>query len=132
MGDQPDPYHVCTLSHYMADTQDDVLSELAWDLRALDAADQITDARAKQHDASLSVASFFPSLHLNAGDAFLRTGDFIRARLHATAAEAALRNLPDSPLAELTRKGIAGLSARVEEAALRESRDGAGAPPRTV
>lgn len=116
MGGEPDPYHVCTLSHYMADAQDDVQSELAWDLRALDAADQVTDDRARQHHASLSVASFYPSLHLNAGDAYLRAGDVALARVHASAAELALQNLPDSPLGDLTRKGIAALMARVDEA----------------
>lgn len=32
----------------MADVQDDVREELAWDLRALQAADLITDGRAAQ------------------------------------------------------------------------------------
>lgn len=113
----PDPYHVCTLSHYMADVQDDVLSELEWDLRALEAADRVTDDRVRRHHASLTIASFYPSLHLNAGDSYLRAGEVALARDHARAAGLALQNLPASPLADLTRKGITALIARVEEAA---------------
>lgn len=43
-----EPFHRCTLAHAMADLQDDVHQELVWDLRALDAADLITDKRAAQ------------------------------------------------------------------------------------
>ena len=117
MGGEADPFHVCTLSHFMADTQDDVRSELEWDCRALDAAHQVTDARAKEHHASLSIKSFYPSLHLNVGDAFLRLGNVEQARMHVLAAGAALKDLPDSPLAEMTRNGILALAERVEKAA---------------
>lgn len=116
MGEDADPFHVCTLSHYMADTQDEVSSELEWDLRALEAADRVTDGRAKAHHASLSMRSFYPSLHLNVGDACLRLGDIGKAREHARSARSALGDLPDSPLAEMTREAIARLSQRVEEA----------------
>ena len=117
MGDDEDPFHVCILSHFMADTQDDVRSELEWDLRALEAADRVTDGRAKEHHASLSIKSFYPSLYLNVGDAELRLGDVDQARMHVRAAEATLEDLPESPLAEMTRNGIAALAKRVEEAA---------------
>lgn len=100
MGIDPDPFHVCTLSHYMADVQDDIESELEWDLRALNAADQVTDGRAKQHHVSLSIMSFYPSLHLNIGDAFFRLGNLDRADEHVRAAAEALEHLPESPLAE--------------------------------
>lgn len=46
-----DPFHRCVLAHYMADLQQDPQEELAWDLRALDAAASVTDDRAKQHDS---------------------------------------------------------------------------------
>ncbi len=36
-----DLFHRCTIAHYMADTQDDPVDELAWDLRALAAADAL-------------------------------------------------------------------------------------------
>lgn len=116
LGADADPFHVCTLSHYMADTQDEARSELEWDLRALEAADRVTDGRAREHHESLSMKSFYPSLHLNVGDAYSRLGEIEKAREHVRAAQAALSDLPDSPLAQMTRKGIAGLSQRVEEA----------------
>jgi hypothetical protein len=114
MGDAPDPFHVCTLAHYMADVQDEVAQELEWDVRALKAASQVTDERAKQHHASLSIRSFFPSLHLNVGDAYFRLGDLENAREHLRSARSCLGDLPDSPLADITRKGIEGLAQRLE------------------
>jgi hypothetical protein len=115
LGDAPDPFHVCTLSHYMADVQDDVRQELEWDLRALDAAGQVADDRAREHHESLSVRSFFPSLHLNVGDAYFRLGDPENAREHLRKAQASLRDLPDSPLADMTRKGVEGLAQRLDD-----------------
>ena len=111
----PDPFHTVTLAHFMADTQDDVAEELAWDLRALEAARQVTQERAESHHASLSIKSFFPSLHLNAGDAYLRLGKLAEAREQLAAAQAALGDIGDSPLAEMTRNGIAGLAQRIAQ-----------------
>ncbi|MFJ5226661.1 hypothetical protein [Streptomyces sp. NPDC088400] len=53
IGEAGDPLHRCTLAHYMADTQDDPGDELAWDLRALTAADGLNggapgDARGEE------------------------------------------------------------------------------------
>lgn len=39
IGEHGDALHRCTLAHYMADAQDDPGDELAWDLRALTAAE---------------------------------------------------------------------------------------------
>ena len=44
IGEDGDSLHRCTLAHYMADAQDDPADELAWDLRALTAADGLTAA----------------------------------------------------------------------------------------
>ncbi|MFE6777918.1 hypothetical protein [Streptomyces sp. NPDC057702] len=41
LGADGDTFHRCTLAHYLADTQDDPTDELAWDLRALAAADRL-------------------------------------------------------------------------------------------
>jgi hypothetical protein len=117
MGEDQDPFHVCVLSHYMADAQDEVSCELEWDLRALEAAERVTNGRAEAHHASLSIESFYPSLHLNAGDCYLRLGNVAKALEHVRAAEATISDLPDSPLGAMTRSGIAGLARRVEESA---------------
>ncbi|MET9295059.1 hypothetical protein [Streptomyces sp. NPDC003077] len=42
VGPRGDPFHRCALAHYLADTQDDPLDELHWDLMALDAAERST------------------------------------------------------------------------------------------
>ncbi|MCZ4606744.1 hypothetical protein O3S80_23900, partial [Streptomyces sp. Lzd4kr] len=57
LGEGADPLHRCTLAHYLADTQDDPLDELAWDLRALEAAEGAGGA--------VAVRALYPSLHLN-------------------------------------------------------------------
>ncbi|MFD3872392.1 hypothetical protein [Streptomyces sp. NPDC058623] len=44
IGEDGDSLHRCTLAHYMADAQDDPADELAWDLRALTAAEGLTAA----------------------------------------------------------------------------------------
>jgi len=64
-GEDGDPFHRCALAHSMADVQDDVHEELAWDLRALAAADLLTDERAARGGVAGPVAGFYPSLHLN-------------------------------------------------------------------
>lgn len=61
-GENGDPFHRCALAHSMADVQDDVHEELAWDLRALAAADLLTDERAARGGAAGPVAGFYPSL----------------------------------------------------------------------
>ncbi|MDT4930415.1 MAG: hypothetical protein QOF92_3282 [Pseudonocardiales bacterium] len=66
----------------MADVQDDVREELLWDLRALDAADLITDERVAQAGVTSPVAGFYVSLHLNLGECYRKLGDVDRAREH--------------------------------------------------
>lgn len=82
-----DPFHRCVLAHYMADLQEDPREELAWDLRAWEAAGAVTDDRAKQHDASLAIRGFYPSLHLNLAADYQKLGDVPRARAHLSEAE---------------------------------------------
>ncbi|MFG3257700.1 hypothetical protein [Streptomyces sp. NPDC048172] len=40
-------FHRCAIAHYMADTQDDPVDGLEWDLRALAAADALTEERVR-------------------------------------------------------------------------------------
>jgi hypothetical protein len=78
--------------------QEDLAEELRWDLRALAAADELTDRRAREHHHSLAVAGFYPSLHLNLADVHRRLGDEERARDHLTRAEHAVDTLGDDGL----------------------------------
>lgn len=85
IGPSGDAIHRCALAHSMADVQDDVHEELTWDLRALQAADAVGDERVPQPGVTAPVSSFYPSLHLNLGDADRRIGDVQRARDHLRA-----------------------------------------------
>jgi hypothetical protein len=109
---QADPLHRCTLAHHAADLQTTVIDELAWDLRALEAADEITAARAREHHPSLDVAGFYPSLHLNLGDVYLRLGDAAGARHHLELARASLDRLPDEGYGRMIRAGVEALGQR--------------------
>ncbi|WP_327712241.1 hypothetical protein OG912_31295 [Streptomyces sp. NBC_00464] len=77
-----DALHRVTLAHYMADTQDDPGDELAWDLRALTAAEALTAGRAAQHRDALAVRAFYPSLHLNLAADYVKLRRPAAARIH--------------------------------------------------
>ena len=109
----PRPLHECTRAHFMADAQDDLQDELAWDQRALAAALRCTDAEAKGHHDSLSIAAFMPSLHLNLGDDYLRLGDRAGCQRHLAAGMAATADLPDTPYASMIRGGLDRLAERL-------------------
>lgn len=110
-----DPFHRCILAHFMADVQEDPRDELTWDLRALAAADLLTDECVKAHHASMSLAAFFPSLHLNVGEAYRKLGDLENARRHLRHAQRAVRALDDDGGYMTTlRGGIARLAERLE------------------
>ncbi|MGW3100251.1 hypothetical protein ACWDCC_43240 [Streptomyces sp. NPDC001102] len=105
-----DPFHRCVLAHYMADLQQDPQDELAWDLRALEAAASVTDDRAKQHDASLAIRGFYPSLHLNLAADFRKLGDTTQARTHLAQAKEHLDALNDDGYSQGIRSAIQRLA----------------------
>ncbi|MFF5522596.1 hypothetical protein [Streptomyces coeruleorubidus] len=88
-----DPLHRCSLAHYLADLYEDPAQALAWDVRALDAADAVTEQRVQEHHASLHIAGFYPSLHLNLADNYRRLGSFDAATEHINAAREHAPNL---------------------------------------
>lgn len=98
-----DPLHRCTLAHYLADMFDDAAQSLMWDTRALDAADALTDERAQRHHAGLSVAGFYPSLHLNLADNLRRLGSFSAATEHIAAARDCIETLGEDAYGNLIR-----------------------------
>ncbi|MGW1171615.1 hypothetical protein [Streptomyces sp. NPDC002550] len=89
-----DPLHRCSLAHYLADLYEDPAQALAWDVRALDAADAVTEQRVQEHHAGLHIAGFYPSLHLNLADNYRRLGSFDAAAEHINAAKEHAPNLP--------------------------------------
>ena len=76
------PLQICTIAHFLADTETEATAELEWDLRALEAAIGTRDTDDRD-PLDPDLAGFLPSLHLNVGDCYRRLGDHERARLHA-------------------------------------------------
>jgi hypothetical protein len=132
IGEDGTPLHRCTLAHYMADTQDDPDTELAWDLRALSAADELSDGPSaeyatdhhpdhpavrpgERHD-ELAVRAFYPSLHLNLAADYAKLGRPDAARSHLRLARAALAALEDGGHGDGIRTALGRLEARLGEA----------------
>ncbi|GAA2226717.1 hypothetical protein [Streptomyces nogalater] len=125
IGEDGDPLHRCTLAHYLADTHDDPVDELAWDLRALSAAEELTDGRPGGDPDS--VRGFLPSLHLNLAADYAKLGRAEAARSQLRRARSAARGLADDGYGAGVRSAISRLALRLGED------DGAGdegRPPR--
>lgn len=101
-----DPLHRCSLAHYLADLYEDPAQALAWDVRALDAADAVTEQRVQEHHASLHFAGFYPSLHLNLADNYRRLGSFDAATEHINAAKEHAPNLPQDAYGAFLRTAL--------------------------
>ncbi|MFI8817444.1 hypothetical protein ACIGWV_39040 [Streptomyces sp. NPDC055082] len=115
IGADGDALHRCTLAHYMADTQDDPADELDWDLRALTAADGLSDERVAEHQDALAVRAFYPSLHLNLAADYLKLRCPDAARTHLHRARAAAEALPDSGYGTGVRTAIERLELRMRQ-----------------
>ena len=103
----------CVVAHYLADLEDDLDEELAWDERALAELPHVSDSDLAPLGLS-SAAGLAPSLHLNLGDGYLRRGDLDRARHHLDAGTAAVGALPDDAYGTMVRGGFERLAARIE------------------
>lgn len=109
-----DPLHRCTLAHHLADMYTHPAQALIWDIRALDAADAITEQRAQEHHPGLRVESFYPSLHLNLADDLRRLGSFDGARQHLDDAQACISTLPADSYGDLIRSALGEVAIAVE------------------
>jgi hypothetical protein len=116
MGPEGDPLHRCALAQYMADVQYTAREELEWDLRALAAADSLTEERAREYHASIAVRGFYPSPHLNLGEDYRVLGDLERATEQLGLAEASLDALGDEGGSPRLREAAAGLAGRLAAA----------------
>jgi tetratricopeptide (TPR) repeat protein len=112
-GEAGDPLHRCALAHSMADVQEDVKEELVWDLRALAAADLLTDARAAQAGVTSPVAAFYPSLHLNLAECYRKIGDLDQARQHLSRGRALVSTLPDDGYGRTIKGALERLAERL-------------------
>jgi hypothetical protein len=115
-GESGDPLHRCGLAHAMADVQDDVHEQLTWDLRALEAADLITDERAVQAGMTSPVAGLYASLHLNLGECYRKLGKLNCAREHLERGQAAVAALPRDGYGRMIRGGLDRLNERLATA----------------
>ncbi|ELP66046.1 tetratricopeptide repeat protein [Streptomyces turgidiscabies] len=118
IGAAGDPLHRCTLAHYMADTQDDPSDELAWDLRALSAAQELSDERVAevvQHEGALAVRALYPSLHLNLAADYVKLDRPDAARTHIRRARGSADALGDDDYGDGVRAAIGRLELRLGE-----------------
>lgn len=114
IGDEGDALHRCTLAHYMADTQDDPGDELAWDLRALTAAQALTGERTAGHRDALAVRAFFPSLHLNLAADYVKLQRPVAARIHLDRAREASGVLAEDGMDDGYGGGVRAAIGRLE------------------
>ena len=105
-----DALHRCLLAHFLAEAQPDPAQELSWDLRALQVADELSDARLRAWQPTLSVAAFRPSLLLNVAASYRKVGDVAMARATVAQAQAASLVLADDGYGRLIRGGIARIA----------------------
>ncbi|GAB2891135.1 hypothetical protein GCM10027074_69270 [Streptomyces deserti] len=113
IGEHGDPLHRCTLAHYLADTQDDPADELAWDLRALTAAEEAGGDRPAE--AAVAVRALYPSLHLNLAADYVKLGRREAARTHLRWARGAADALADDRYGDGVRAAIRELESRLGE-----------------
>ncbi|MFF1544574.1 hypothetical protein [Streptomyces sp. NPDC058291] len=127
IGEEGDPLHRCTLAHYLADTHDDPSDELAWDLRALTAA-QEHDGRAQAHEGaaqregSAEARALFPSLHLNLAADYVKLGRADAARSQVRRARRAAAALGDDSYGDTVRAAISRMELRLGEGEWRRER----------
>ncbi|MET3803187.1 hypothetical protein ABIB25_000171 [Nakamurella sp. UYEF19] len=115
VGPDGDPVHRCAIAHWTADLQDDVHRELMWDLRALEAAESISDHRVLQAGVGSSVLVLFPSLHLNLREAYRKLGDHHLAADHAAKGRAACAALGDDGYGRMIGAGLERLQQRLTD-----------------
>ncbi len=104
----------CAVAHHLADVQDDPRDELKWDLRALQAADDLPPEALLRAGATASIAGLYPSLHLNLGEDYRKVGDLSAARRHLQLGQQASAALGDDGYSQMIRRGLDGLAARLE------------------
>lgn len=102
----------CVIAHYLADQQDSLEAEIAWDERALEVFPSIPDDGLAVIGVP-SAAGFEPSLRLNLGDGYLRAGRIADARTQVDLARAVARELPPDGYGAMIRGGIERLGERI-------------------
>jgi hypothetical protein len=115
IGERGDPLHRCTLAHYLADTHDDPVDELAWDLRALSAARELTETAGAPREGAAAARALYPSLHLNLAADYVKLGRPDAARGHLRRARGAAGALGEDRYGDRVRAAIGRLELRLGE-----------------
>ncbi|WP_369134359.1 hypothetical protein [Modestobacter sp. I12A-02662] len=115
VGPAGDPLHRVTVAHFLADLQDDVRDELAWDERALADVAELTDERTARFDPGMQVRGFLPSLQLSVADCHRRLGDPVAARRHLAEAEQLVHVLADDDYGRLIRAALTQIRDALDE-----------------
>lgn len=105
----------CVLAHYLADLEDELDAEVAWDEQALAAYRGVAEADLAAVGIP-SAAGLAPSLHLNLGDGYLRQGRVAAARRELDAGLACMGSLGDDGYGAMISNGLRGLEQRVTAA----------------
>jgi len=113
VGEDGDALHRLALAHSMADVVADPHESLRWDLRALEAAASVSDERLHAAGIPTPIQAFYPSLHLNLGEAYRRIGDVGRAAAHLERGCAALVDLTGEDSAQMLKDALRRLAERL-------------------
>ncbi|MEU6486670.1 hypothetical protein [Streptomyces sp. NPDC046887] len=135
IGEHGAPLHRCTLAHYMADAQDDPGDELAWDLRALTAAESAADdglgggwvgastaagdgpgtegGSAAGDGSAAALRALYPALQLNLAADYAKLHRPDAARAHLARARATAEDLAEDGYGTGVRAAIARLERRL-------------------
>jgi hypothetical protein len=102
-----DHYRACVSAHFLAHAHTEPALQRDWHLRALDAADAVSDAR---------VHGFYPSLYANIAEVSLRLGDFSQSRTYVGRAQDVAHLLPDDSYGRMIHSLIARIAAELAHA----------------
>ena len=80
--DSSDAAARCILGHFLADAQDDLDDEIAWDKMSLVESAKTSDDELRAIHPAMRLAGFMSSLHLNLADGYRRLGRFELAGRH--------------------------------------------------
>jgi hypothetical protein len=105
----------CVLAHYLADTEDVLADEIAWDERALAAFEHL-QAGDLAAVGIPDAAGLAPSLHLNLADGYLRQNRLADAQTHLDAGLATAGVLGEDGYGQLIRGGLDRLAGRLADA----------------
>ena len=105
----------CVLAHYLADLQDALDDEVAWDRAALEEYPHL-DRDALAPVGIPDATGLAPSLHLNLGDGLRRQGRLAEATDQLRKGQAAVGVLPDDGYGRMIREGLDRLEERLATA----------------